>query len=162
MPLGSELYGQLDLLIQDRVLDDTVKIDGKYAEWSSTAPTPESQASLELPITDWAIGKYVVYRSLGALIGRGQFLTQAPTACYLVDEDTLIPDEPGSERIQHYRQVVKLADLLDKQADHVDRAGGTPRLVFLHKASLTIPLVYSADDLDTPVQGLEALSPNIS
>lgn len=146
-----------NLLIRDQVLADAVKIDGKYREWQSIQQNPVIRVGLELPVTDWAIGEHVVYRSLDALIGRGNFLIQAPTACYLINEDSLLPEEPGSDRVQNYLRVVRLADILCKQADHVDQTGGTPRLVFLHKASLTVPISYGADDLDQPFQVSEAL-----
>lgn len=157
VPLNNDLYGALDLLIRDKVLDDTVKIDGKYSDWSKIQPNPSIRAGLELPVTDWASDEHVIYRSLDALIGRGYFLMQAPTGCYLIDEDTLVPEEPGNDRVQNYLRAVRLADLLWKQADHLDRSEGTLRLVFLHKASLTVSVAYRADDLDLPIEGLEAL-----
>lgn len=157
VPLDNDLCGALDLLVRDQVLGDAVKIDGRYSGWSNIQPNPALRAGLELPVTDWALGDYVIYRSLDTLIGRGNFLLRAPTECYLIDEDALVPEEPGSDRVRNYLRVVRLADLLCQQADHVDRTGGTPRLVFLHKASLTVPVTYRADDLDRSIQGLEAL-----
>jgi hypothetical protein len=91
------------------------------------------------------------------LIGRGRFLTAAPSAVYLIDENLIVPPDEGSLAVQNYRLAVALAALLERQADHTDQSGGATRFVFLHKASLAVPILYDERDLAQPIEGLETL-----
>jgi hypothetical protein len=157
-PLTAELYAALDLLIHAGVLEDSLELGGELSLWSEVPPTSHGLVRVELPVAAWAEGSHVVYRNLGALIARGSFLTQTPNACYLVDEDILLPQEVPSGPAASYLQTVELAQLLAEQADHQDRIGGKPRLIFLHKAALTLPIVYKAGDLSEPLDGVDQLA----
>lgn len=140
------------------MLDDAVELDGELKEWSEVSQAVSGQIRVELPVSRWAIGSHVVYRNLEALIGRCLFLTHAPTACYLVDEDVLLPQDEATGQVAGYLRAVDLADLLSQQADHMECSGGKPQLIFLHKASLKLPLDYEVRDLANPAQGLEQLT----
>jgi hypothetical protein len=157
-PLTAELYEALDLLVRAGALEDSLELAGKLTRWADVPPTSTRQIRVELPVAVWADGAHVVYRNLDALIGRGAFLTQAPTACYLVDEDLLLPQDTPSGPAAGYLQAVELAQILAEQADHQDRSGGKPRLIFLHTASLTLPIDYDAGDLSAPLEGVDQLA----
>jgi hypothetical protein len=116
--LTAELYAALDLLIRAGALEESLELAGKLTPWADVPPTSTQQIRVELPVAVWADGSHVVYRNLDALIGRGAFLTQAPAACYLVDEDLLLPQDSPSGPAAGYLQAVELAQLLA-------RAGGS-------------------------------------
>lgn len=160
--LSSETYDALDLLIGDHVLDDLVQVGREQRQWRAFSRDSDDVIRVKLPLADWGIGGSVVYRNLSALIGGGQFLTAAPGTFYLIDEDVIVPPDEGGAAVKSYLRTVSLVELLARQADHIDRAGGVPRLIFLHKISITIPIVYGERDLAEPVDGLEALQALLS
>jgi hypothetical protein len=155
--LTPELHAALDRLIRAGVLDDSLEVDGRFKVWVEVPPTSGQRVRIELPVAAWVAGSHVVYRNLDDLIRTGLFLTQAPAACYLVDEDLLLPPDKPSGPVAGYLQAVDLAQLLAEQADHHDQIGGKPRLIFLHKASLTLPIDYHVGDLGEPLEGLDQL-----
>lgn len=156
-PVTADLQATLDLLIKAGVLDDQVELNQQPVAWSGITSSTPGVIGIELPVTKWANGEYVVYRNLAALIGRGDFLTEVPTHCYLIDEDVLLPEEDGDARIANYQRAVTLGAILAANADHADRSAGHPRLVFLHKVSLVIPIDYTVEDMSGPVAGLDVL-----
>lgn len=156
-PVTPELHASLDLLISAGVLDDHVEIDQQPVAWTAMTASSSRVIAIELPVTEWASGEYVVYRNLATLIGRGLFLTQPPAHCYLIDEDVLLPEEDGNTRVANYQRAVALAGILAQNADHIDRSDGRSRLVFLHKVSLVVPVDFTAEDLAVPIAGLDDL-----
>lgn len=162
LALSPGLYDALDLLIRSGELDGTVQIGRTQKDWTELSRDCAAVIHLTLPLIDWGGGEHVVYRNLGALVSRGQFLTAAPETLYLIDEDVIVPPDAPGPSDNNYLQAVALAALLAHQADHEDRAGGRPRLIFLHKVSLAIPIVYTAEDLVEPIEGLLSLQELLS
>lgn len=157
LALSPDLHDALDLLIRGGALDDTVQVGRAQRDWAALSRDSAEVIHLTLPLVDWGVGDHVVYRNLGALIDRGQFLTAAPKTFYLIDEDVIVPPDPPDFRVSNYLQVVALAALLTEQADHEDHAGGRLRLIFLHKVSLALPIVYGTEALAEPIEGLKTL-----
>ncbi len=155
--LSPEIYDALDTLIKDGVLDNLVQVGHKQKYWTTFSRSSTDKIRIKLPLADWGVGECVVYRSLAAMIGRGQFLTAAPKAFYLIDEDIIVPPDEGNASVKNYLAAVSLAELLRRQADHIDHVGGTPRCVFLHKVSITIPIAYAEEDIGGSIDGLESM-----
>jgi hypothetical protein len=155
--LSPETYDALNLLIGDGVLDGLVQVGRAQRAWTTFSRVSTDVIRISLPLADWGLGDCVVYRNLGALIGRGQFLIAPPSNFYLIDEAVIVPRDQGNAAVRNYLRAVAFADLLAQQADHIDHVAGTPRLVFLHKVSITVPIVYDETDLAEPIEGLEAL-----
>lgn len=157
LALSPDLHDALGLLIRGRALDDTIQVGRTQRPWAELSRDSAEVIHLMLPLVDWGYGDHVVYRSLDALIGRDQFLTAAPETLYLIDEDVIVPPDAPDARVSNYLQAVALTALLTEQADHEDHAGGRLRLIFLHKVSLAIPIVYGPEDLAEPIEGLDTL-----
>lgn len=155
--LSPAIWGALDLLIQDRVLGDSVQVGRNTRPWTAVARDITETVTVQLPILDWAEGSCVAYRSLDALIKRGRFMNAAPGAMFLIDENLIVPPDAPTGAVDNYLQAVALTSLLEGQADHLDRTGGRVKCVFLHKASLTLPIEYGEADLREPIEGLETL-----
>ncbi len=155
--LSPETHEALDLLIGDKVLDELVQVGRAQRDWSTFSRDNADVIRIRLPVADWGVGDCVVYRNLRALIGRGRFLTVLPRAFYLIDEGIIVPPDEGTATVRCYLRAVALTELLTQQADHIDHASGTPRLVFLHKVSIAVPVVYDEGNLSVPIEGLEDL-----
>ena len=162
LTLSPELYRALDQLISDSVIDREIRVGREYPDWSRFTLKSKDTIDLELQVTEWGQGENVVYRNLKALIGRGLFLRSAPKSFYLIEEDLIIPPDQPTKQVQNYFDAVAVADLLAQQADHSDRTGGTPRLIFLHKVSLSIPIRYAVDDISEHINGLQELKTLLS
>ena len=155
--LSPDLYHVLDLLIKDEIIEREIKVGHEYPDWNHFSPESEDTIELTLPVTEWGQGENVVYRNLDALISRGLFLQSTPKTLYLIEENLILPPDKPTDRVQIYLDAVAVAKLLTQQADHTDQTGGIPRLIFLHKVSLTIPIHYAIDDLSAPIDGLQEL-----
>lgn len=74
---------------------------------------------------------------------------EAPGAVYLADCDDLFTSEqaPVSQQASLYIQVLKSISLLRLVADYGDASTGVLKLVFLQRAKLEVPVVYTASSL---------------
>ncbi|WP_051219414.1 hypothetical protein [Oceanobacter kriegii] len=109
---------------------------------------------LAFKFNDFSEAGVPLYKTWDEFLAKISHRKKAPNYFYIIDEYCQHPCTVPTGKLKHYLEVITLVGILNDNADLPFDSGADPKLIFLHKGRLDIPLRFTPVDLSNGLDGI--------